>query len=120
MFNLWSNLRRLLRPVQAELQHVDQIARTGEPLRGRESHETPVFVVIIEAGIKDAVHAKPPRPRNQPEGSEPPLRARDGHIVARGDFPFVGKLSADKQPLDSVWVWRKIQFAGDDALEGLI
>src|SRR5579859_4367221 len=88
MLNLWGNLCGLLGPVQAKLQYVDQIAHTRKPLCSRKSHETPVFVVVIEARIEDAVDAKPAGARNQAKGSQPSLRTRNGHVVARRNLPL--------------------------------
>src|SRR5206468_7808870 len=77
-------------------------------------------LVIVEAGIKDARHAKSAGARNQPERSQPSLRAGNRHVITGRDFPLLRKLFADKQGLDTVWIGRKVQLARDNALECLI
>src|SRR6266566_840766 len=58
--------------------------------------------------------------RNQPERSQPSLRACNRHVITGRDFPLLRKLFADKQGLDTVWIGRKVQLARDNALECLI
>ena len=83
-------------------------------------HEAPVFVVVVKAGIENAGDAKSPRARHHSERSEPPLRARQRDVVARFDFPFLRKLLADQQRFDAVGIARKIELAGDDALQRFV
>ena len=74
--------------------------RAGSPRRplpasacGRlQRHESPVRVVIVKSRIENSRHPKSPRARQHPEGRQVPLRARQRHVIARGDSQFSARM----------------------------
>src|SRR5437867_13292838 len=100
--------------MQAKFENVDDVTCAGKSLRRRESHETPILVVIVEAGIENSCNAKAPRPRHQSIGSYTPLRTCERQVITGRDLPLFGKLSSNQQRVNAVRVGRTVQFTGDN------
>src|SRR5689334_23989688 len=56
---------RLFRFIQSEFQHTYSVSNARERLCRRQAHETPILVVIVESGIKNARNPKAPASRDR-------------------------------------------------------
>ena len=65
---------RLFRLGQTEFQNIHNVTCACQRLRRRQGDKAPVFVVIVEARIKDSCYSESPGPRHQPEWRQTTLR----------------------------------------------
>ena len=93
---------------------------TRQRLRCVHFQETPVGVVIVEAGVENSSNSESSRSWQQSKGCQAALRTHHGYVVARSDFPFIGQLLSNQQRVDAVRIPFEIQFAGRQFLQSFI
>ena len=120
LLNLRSEVSGLLRPGEAKLQDIDDIAGTGQGLRRGEGDKTPIFVVVVKARVENPRNTEAASARHQSERSEAALRAGEGNVIAGMESPFIGKLLADEQAFDAVGIGREVESARRHFLQRFI